>query len=75
MARHELRCDQWARIAGLLPGKKSDPGRTASDNRRFVDGVLGLPERGAIGGSCRQSLGNGTVYFSVTTAGQRKAFG
>jgi putative transposase len=47
MARHELRCDQWERIAGLLPGKKSDPGRTAADNRRFVDGVLWLARTGS----------------------------
>lgn len=29
-----------ARIAPLLPGKASDPGRTASDNRLFVNGCL-----------------------------------
>ena len=34
--------DQWARIALLLPGKASDPGRTAADNRLFVEGVLWL---------------------------------
>jgi putative transposase len=47
MARHELRSDQWDRIASLLPGKKSDPGRTAADNRRFVDGVLWLARTGS----------------------------
>lgn len=38
--RYELSDAQWARIAGLLPGKKGDRGRTAKDNRIFVDGVL-----------------------------------
>jgi transposase len=38
--RHELTDAQWARIAELLPGKKSDPGRTAADNRLFVDAVV-----------------------------------
>lgn len=38
--RHELTDAQWARIEHLLPGKKSDPGRTAADNRLFVNAVL-----------------------------------
>lgn len=38
--RHELTDAQWAQIEHLLPGKKSDPGRTAGDNRLFVDAVV-----------------------------------
>jgi transposase len=38
--RHELTEAQWQRIEPLLPGKVSDPGRTAADNRRFVNAVL-----------------------------------
>jgi transposase len=38
--RHELTDAQWGRIEHLLPGKKSDPGRTAADNRMFVDAVV-----------------------------------
>ncbi len=38
--RHELTDAQWGRIEGLLPGKAADPGRTAADNRPFVDAVL-----------------------------------
>jgi putative transposase len=38
--RHELTDTQWAKIQQLLPGKKSDPGRTAADNRLFVRGRL-----------------------------------
>jgi putative transposase len=30
--RYELNDQQWARIAEMLPGKQSDPGRTAKDN-------------------------------------------
>lgn len=45
--RYELNDVQWARIAELLPGKKSDPGRTAKDNRRFVNGVLWILRSGA----------------------------
>jgi transposase len=45
--RYELNDQQWARIADLLPGKKSDPGRTAKDNRLFVNGVLWVLRSGA----------------------------
>lgn len=38
--RHELTDTQWQRIEHLLPGKSSDPGRTAADNRLFVNAVL-----------------------------------
>ncbi|KAB7777841.1 hypothetical protein CEK66_10665, partial [Xanthomonas sp. LMG 12460] len=39
-SRYELTQSQWERIEDLLPGKASDPGRTAADNRAFVNGVL-----------------------------------
>lgn len=38
--RHELTDSQWETIRDLLPGKKGDPGRTAADNRLFVNAVL-----------------------------------
>jgi transposase len=38
--RYELTPVQWERLAPLLPGKASDPGRSAADNRLFVNGVL-----------------------------------
>ena len=41
-------CDErWARVAPLLPGKPSDPGRTAADNRLFLDAVLWVARTGA----------------------------
>ena len=45
--RYELSDAQWRRIDGLLPGKVGDPGRTGSDNRRFVNGVLWVLRSGA----------------------------
>jgi putative transposase len=45
--RYELSDAQWARIAPLLPGKVTDPGRTAADNRLFVNGVLWVLRSGA----------------------------
>ena len=38
--RHELTDAQWAKIEQLLPGKESDPGRTAADNRLFVNAIV-----------------------------------
>ena len=45
--RYELTDAQWARICELLPGKASDPGRTAADNRLFVNAVLWVLRSGA----------------------------
>jgi transposase len=45
--RYELSQAQWERIEALLPGKAGDPGRTASDNRLFVNGVLWVLRSGA----------------------------
>jgi len=41
-----LRDDQYERIAGWLPGKASDPGHTAADNRLFVEAVLWVARTG-----------------------------
>ncbi|OQP83041.1 IS5 family transposase [Rhizobium rhizosphaerae] len=40
MVRYVLREDQWKRLKALLPGKDSDPGRSAYDNRLFLEAVL-----------------------------------
>jgi putative transposase len=45
--RYELSDAQWERIAPLLPGKASDPGRTGADNRLFLNGVLWVLRSGA----------------------------
>lgn len=47
MNRKMLRDDQWARIEHLLPGKASDPGCTAKDNRLFVEAVLWILRTGS----------------------------
>jgi len=46
-SRYELSHRQWEQIESLLPGKAGDPGRTASDNRLFVNGVLWVLRSGA----------------------------
>jgi putative transposase len=45
--RYELKDEQGARIAPLLPGKAGDPGRTALDNLLFVNGCLWVLRSGA----------------------------
>lgn len=45
--RYELSEAQWRRIAPLLPGKASDPGRTGGDNHLFVNGCLWVLRSGA----------------------------
>ncbi len=46
MDRDVLRDEQWERLAPLLPGKIGDPGRSASDNRLFVEAVLHVARTG-----------------------------
>lgn len=38
--RHALTDEQFELIKELLPGKPGDPGRTAADNRLFVDAII-----------------------------------
>jgi transposase len=47
MVRKRLNDAQWAQLAPLLPGKASDRGVTAKDNRLFVEAVLWVMRTGA----------------------------
>lgn len=47
MDREILRDDQWERIKGLLPGQEGDPGRTARDNRKFIEAVFWIARTGS----------------------------
>ena len=47
VSRYELSDAQWNRIEGLLPGRSDTVGRTAADNRNFVNGVLWVLRSGA----------------------------
>ena len=46
-----LRCvltdSQWERMQAHCPGKLSDPGRSAADNRQFVEAVLWIVRTGS----------------------------
>ena len=63
MARRELWDDQWTHIKDLLPGKSSDPGRTATDNRKFVDAVLWIARTGAHWRELPESFGAWNSVF------------
>jgi transposase len=63
MRRHELTDEQWTAIEPHLPGKKSDPGRTAGDNRLFVNAVFWIARTGAPWRDLPERFGPwGTVY-------------
>jgi transposase len=56
--RKMLRNDQWERIEHLLPGKASDRGVTAKDNRLFVEAVLWIARTGSPWRDLPPQLGN-----------------
>ena len=58
-----LRDDQWERVAPLLPGKVGDPGRTAADNRLFVEAVLWIVRVGAPWRDLPKYFGNWNSVF------------
>lgn len=47
MPRTVLRDDQWSRIEEFLPGKATDCGVTANNNRLFVEAVLWIIRTGS----------------------------
>ena len=47
MERFLLNDAQYKKMAPLLPGKSGDSGRTAADNRLFVEAVLWIVRTGA----------------------------
>ena len=58
MHRHAIPDGQWERIKDMLPGKVSDPGATAKDNRLFVDAVLWIAKTGAPWRDLPERFGN-----------------
>jgi putative transposase len=56
--RFEMTDAEWERVAPLLPGKQGDPGRTARDNRLFVDAALWVLRTGASWRDLPERYGN-----------------
>ena len=44
---YEITDQQWQQLAHLLPGKIGDVGRSAADNRLFINAVLWIARSGA----------------------------
>src|SRR4030088_1364251 len=47
MDRYVLSDAQWAKMQPHCLGKKSDPGRSGEDNRRFIEAVLWIARNGS----------------------------
>ena len=47
MRRYEIKDQEWVRLEALLPGKVGDVGRSAADNRLFINAVLWVARSGA----------------------------
>ena len=58
MRRHEIKDEDWERIADLLPGQPGQPGVTAQDNRLFINAVLWIAKTGAPWRDLPERLGN-----------------
>jgi transposase len=63
LSRLVLRDAQWKRVAPLLPGKPGDPGRSAADNRRFLEAVLWIARVGAPWRDLPDQFGNWNSTF------------
>jgi putative transposase len=64
MDRRVLRDDQWQRIEHLLPGKATDRGVTAKDNRLFLEAVLWIGRTGAPWRDLPAELGHWHTTFT-----------
>ena len=56
--RYELTEAQWHKVKDILPGKAGDRGRTAEDNRLFVNAVLWVLRSGAFWSHLPSHYGN-----------------
>ena len=58
----------WARIEHMLPGKATDPGATAADNRRFLEAVLWRSRTGSPWRDLPERFGNwNSVFYGTLT--------
>lgn len=64
MPRKRIRDDQWERIKDLLPGKVTDPGVTAKNNRLFLEAVLWIARTGSPWRDLPAALGNWHATFT-----------
>lgn len=63
MERFVLTDAQWAKMEPLCLGKPIDPGRTGSDNRRFIEAVLWIVRTGSPWGDLPAFFGGWNTVF------------
>ena len=56
--RHKLTDEQWRKIKDHLPGKDGDAGRSAVDNRLFIDAIIWIARSGAPWRDLPKEFGN-----------------
>ena len=64
MPRKLITDTQWKKLEPLLPGKASDRGVTAKDNRLFLEAVLWIMRTGAPWRDLPPELGNWHTTFT-----------
>ena len=63
MRRYEIKDYEWVRLEPFLPGKVGDVGRSAADNRLFINAVLWIARSGAPWRDLPERFGNwNSVY-------------
>lgn len=72
MARKRIRNDQWKRIQDVIPGKATDSGGTAKDNRLFLEAVLWIARTGSPWRDLPRELGNWHATFTRFSRWRRK---
>ena len=63
MERFVLTDAQWAKMEAHCLGKPTDPGRSGSDNRRFVEAVLWIARTGSPWRDLPPCFGNWNTVF------------
>ena len=63
MDRKALSDEQWERIAAHLPGKVGDPGRSAEDNRLFMEALFWMARVGGPWRDLPEMFGNWNSVF------------
>src|SRR3954451_646281 len=63
MDRFVLTDAQWAKMEPHCRGKKSDPGRSGADNRRFVEAVLWIARTGSPWRDLPSTFGHWNTVF------------
>ena len=61
--RYELSDAEWGRLRDLLPGREGVPGRTAGDDRSFLNAVLWIARTGAPRRDLPERFGNPNSVF------------